>query len=278
MKQTIKLISLLLAVLLLAGCTAPRTEPQKPGTTESTSRPETTPSETTLAPSAEPPTQASEETTEPTPEETTPESAPVHSGIREDGTFDGHTLFLGDSLTHMFLDKYLRQEGLWGDARVAARFGAFLRDFFNETVTMDEAAIAPCLFSQEFAGLTFAEAAAVMGADAHAIYIMFGTNYNHEDTAQDYIDVISYLLEVCPNATIHMQLIPYGELPCDEVNEKITAAWSYFQEEGYQRVLLIDTYTAIGDRPSDGIHQSDYGNSRWYQCLLAHARDNQLSQ
>lgn len=151
--------------------------------------------------------------------------------------------------------------------------------FFDETIRMGYCADMVCRYSDAFKGMEFDEAAASMGEDATAIYMMWGTNYTPDATAQSYIDIVDFLLEACPNATIHLQLIPYGQnIAYTAVNERIRGAYDYYQEIGEERVFLIDTYTAIGTSPIDGVHQGNYGNGNWYQAIVDHAQANGLSE
>lgn len=114
---------LLAAVMLLsmAGCGKKAAEPTEEPTTTAATEVITEP---TAEPTAKPTTESTAEpTTEPATEPTTqPTEAPLvlHSGLREDGTFDEGTLFLGDSLTYMLVGSYLEPKGLIGGAKYAA--------------------------------------------------------------------------------------------------------------------------------------------------------------
>ena len=218
-----------------------------------------------------------EETKEP--EETTPrDPAVLHSGLKEDGTFDEGTLFMGDSLTYMLMENYLKYYDLIGEANYAAMCGTKSTAFFDDTIQMGSHYLFASTYSPQFAGMPYYKVAAEMGADATAIYFMWGTNYEPNATVQTYIDIVDYLLETCPNATIHMQLIPFGEVDFVTVNEKINAAYDHFQDAGEERVFLIDTFTAIGRNAIDGVHQGEVGNRRWYEAIVAHAEANGLVQ
>ena len=121
-----------------------------------------------------------------------------------------------------------------------------------------------------------------MGEKATSIYLMWGTNFTKNATAESYIEIVDDLLELCPNATVHLQLIPYGDpafVATNTVNTRIQGAYAHYQELGEPRVMLIDTFTAIGRRlAGDGIHLSDKGNQAWYQAILDHAENNGLEQ
>ena len=256
----------LLATVLLFGLTAcgrkpPEPETTAPPTTEATEAPTT---QATEAPATEP--------TEPPTEEPTQPPLVLHSGLREDGSFSGGTLFIGDSLTFQLVYGLLMPKCYIGDARYIAVAGSQITAFFDGTRVSCNAATT--LASPEFDGMLFSEAAGSLGAEATAIYLMWGTNYTKDASAQDYIDILDYLLAACPNATIHLQLVPYAKdiIPYEIINQRILGACSHYQETGEQRVVLLDTFTGIGERvSSDGVHLSDPGKEKWYETILAHA-------
>ena len=261
-----RILCFLLALSLLLGLTACGKKPPEP---------ETTAPPTTEA--IELPTEAAEvPTTEPTQPPTEAPTEPptvLHSGLREDGSFNGGTLFLGDSLTFQLIYGLLMPRGHMGDARHIAIAGSQITAFFDGTRISCNAA--NTLASPEFDGMLFSEAAGSLGEEATAIYIMWGTNYTKDASAQDYIDILDYLLTACPNATIHLQLVPYAKdiIPYEIINERIRDAYSHYLETGEQRVLLLDTFTGIGERiSSDGVHLSDPGKEKWYETILTHAQ------
>ena len=252
---------LLLALLLcLNGCSA---APEDPSATQTT--PETT---------APPATEATRPPTAETAAQPTLPPLTLHSGLREDGSFTEGTLFIGDSLTYAFVGNYLEGQGLLGDARYTAQCGSQITAFFDGTIVSHGAS----RYNPEFSGMEFSEAAASMGENATAIYIMWGTNYTPGATAQDYVDIVDFLLENCPNATIHLQTVPFGEIIAFQtVNERILAAYAHYQETGEDRVFLIDTYTTIGRHTVDGVHLDDTGYGNWYRAIVDHAAANDLS-
>lgn len=266
------LAAILLAALLagVTGCgkEAPQPAPTEP---ETTAVPTEATTESTTLPTTEPVTE---------PPETEPPAPVYHSGLREDGTFDSGTLFIGDSETYLFLNQYLMTENLLGDARYTAQCGSQLTAYYDDSIRMLAANKQATVFSPEFEGLTFREAAAQLGEDATAIYLMWGTNYTPNATADSYVEIVDDLLEICPNATIHLQTIPYGDpkiVACNTVNQRITGAWEHYQEIGEFRVLLVDTFNGIGRHVvSDGVHLSSTGLANWYQTLLDHAQKNSL--
>ncbi len=263
-KQYFYVFLVLLLIVSLTGCSVQ----EAPAPTQ-TEAPTTVPTE---APTTIP-------TTEPT-EPPTTEPAPVrHSGLKEDGTFDEGTLFIGDSLTYFFVG-YLREQVLAGDAKYTTQCGSQVTAFFDYN-RMEENEDAPCRYSPEFKGLEFDDAAASMGETATAIYIMWGTNFTYTASAQNYIDIVDFLLERCPNATIHLQLIPYGTPSYvfhETVNGRIREAYDHYLQQGQDRVILIDTFTAIGDNTIDGVHMNQRGNAAWYQAILDSAEANGLVQ
>ena len=271
----------LCAVLALTCAACGEKEP-----TATTAAPETQATVPTTEPPTEAPTTAPPATEAPTDAPTdAPTEGPrwtqeVHSGLNEDGTFDEHTLFIGDSLTFLMITHYLKTYECLGDAKYAVKAGVQMTASFDERYPMTYDPNLNCLYPDEFEGLTMAEAAASMGDDLHAVYIMLGTNYTPNATAEDYIEICEFILENCPHATVHLQTIPYSPIvKYQTVNDRIRGAYEYYQEQGIERVMLLDTCTAIGNNLiSDKVHMNDTGRDNWYLALLAHARDNELPQ
>lgn len=261
-------ILLALLTVLCAGCG--RNAPEAPPTEESAAPT----AEATEAPATVPETDATEPPTE------APTEPPVvlHSGLREDGSFSEGTLFIGDSLTFQEIYGYMRKNQVVGDARYIAICGSATTAFFDGTHVTCSAG--HTLASAQFDGMLFSEAAVSMGEDATAIYLMWGTNFIEDGSAQDYIEILDYLLEHCPNATIHLQTVPFGwAVPYEIVNQRIWEAYGHYRETGEQRVLLLDTFTGIDmNASSDGVHLSDTGKAKWYETILAHARELELSE
>jgi len=236
--------------------------------------------ETTAAPTTEPTEPVTEPTTEPT---TVPTEPPVilHSGLREDGSFDEGTWFIGDSMTCILVTDYLMVNDLIGDATYTGKFGAHITAFFDGT-RMLRKAVNRHVFRPEHENMTYDEVAAVLGEQATAIYMMWGTNYTWNAYADAYIEIVDYLLETCPNATVYLQTIPWGYpelIKFEIVNEWVNEAYAHYQELGEERVQLIDTYTAIGKNTDSGTIHLDYtGNENWYNAIVAHARENEIPQ
>ena len=237
------------------------------------------------APPTQPPTEPSTEATEPHTEPTTlptePPKVPQHSGLREDGSFDEGTWFIGDSMTCILINNYLRPNGLLGDANYTAKYGEHITAFFGEQI-MDPYYGYKCVFRPEHEGMHYYEVAEALGEQVTAVYMMWGTNFTWDAYADAYIEIVDYLLETCPNATIHLQLIPWGYdkyVKYDTVNEWIWEAYAHYQQLGEERVFLIDTYHAIGKNNDEGyIHLNDKGNENWYNAIVDHARINELVQ
>lgn len=266
MKRLVILFLCFVMVLSLLGCAAGKAAETEPST-EATSEPATEP--------------ATESTTEPSTMPTEPPPPPQHSGLREDGSFDEGTWFIGDSMTCILINDYLRPNNLLGDANYTGKYGAHITAFFGETV-MDPSFGYKCVFREEHTGMHYYEVAEALGEQATAIYMMWGTNYTWNAYEDAYIEIVDYLLETCPNATIHLQLIPWGYekyVMYDIVNEWIWQAYAHYQREGEERVFLIDTYHAIGKNTDEGfIHLNDQGNENWYNAIVDHARRNELVQ
>ena len=268
--MTKRMLCALLALILAFGCAACASSEPAP-TTEATTLPTTEATEPPTDPPTEPPT--TEAPTEP--------PLVLHSGLREDGTFAEGALLIGDSLTCGFVSSYLTKHGYLGDAKYMTICGSKASAFFDGTVLEPKENVMT-LYSPEFDGKEFDEATADLGEAATAIYLMWGTNYMPNGTAQDYIDIIDYLLEHCPNATIHLQLVPYADLaiiPYPTINKRIRDAFAHFEGQQEPRVLLVDTYMGIGrDVVADGVHIGMVGYGNWYKTLLKHAETYQLSE
>ena len=276
MRRIIALLTL--AAILLCGCSGAgeehisnfETEASTPVTEEPTE-------ESTEAPTEESTEAPTEEPTE------APTEPPVllHSGIREDGSFDEHTLFIGDSLTYGLVDLYLKDNKLLGDAMYMAYPGAPPTVFFNGP-SLNVRDPLNCLLSPGFNGLLMCDAVKLVGNETHAIYFMMGTNHVEAVCTQTYIDIVEFLLETCPDATIYLQLIPRSwksYIDYEAANQRILDTYTLFAEKGETRVQCIDTRTAIGENlNTDGIHLTTAGQEVWYQALLDYAEENGIPQ
>lgn len=266
-----KLCLMISLLLLLSGC-AGTTVPVP--AEETTVAPEPT-TEQTMAWAETGETQPTE-TTEPSEETEAPFQ--LHCGIREDGTFDEGTLFIGDSQTYGLVTVYLKEHDLLGDAKYMAMPGAAVTVFFNgPKMRRGNSA-----FSPEFEGLIFSEAAAQAGADVTAVYFMLGTNHSKYASEETYVSIVEYLMEVCPNATVYLQTVPYAtssKVNYREANRRIQAAYEHFALENNRRVFLIDTQAAIGYQlNSGGVHLTSKGQESWYQGLLNFAKEQGIAQ
>ena len=270
-KRILCFLLALLTVLSLAGCKkeVPETQPTEASTEA--------PTETTQPPTTEPPTEPP--TTEPPTEAPTEPPLVLHSGMREDGSFNDSTLFIGDSLTFQMIYGLMRPKGYIGDAKYITICGSRTTAFFDGTKVNCRAE--NTLASEEFNGLPFSEAVASLGENATAIYLMWGTNFTKDGSAQDYIDILDFILEACPNATIHLQTVPYAAAvtPYEIINDRILEAYAHYQEAEEPRVILVDTFTGIGKSvAADGVHITDKGKVKWYETLLAHSENPELSE
>lgn len=257
---------ILLLALLLCGCgkqeavsEATQPQPTEPVVTEPTE------------PETEPPTE---------PEPTEP-PVQLHSGMRADGSFDAGTVFVGDSLTYGLLTRHLKDHNLRGECRYMAIPGGTLSAFFDGPKLITNGPVY-CFFSKEFEGMYMSEAIEAVGEEATAIYFMMGTNYSYEATDQTYIDIVTHMLEKCPNATVYLQLVPYAAtdgVEYKDANRRVMVAYNYFVEQEEPRVQVIDTMTAIGyNQTTDGVHLTDAGNACWYEALVAYAQENNIPQ
>ena len=253
-----RIFLLLLCAALLCGCSAHASSQSTPPVTETT-----VPATTEAPPSIGP---VWDDT--------------IHSGLREDGTFTEGTLFIGDSLTYGFVLSYLQQYELIGDAKYMAVVGAPLGRFFSSRTFGGGGESAH--YSPEFLGLSYSQAVAQVGESATAIYLMLGTNYNGDTDTEHYLEVVDYLLEHCPNATVHLQKIPLcGNESVDVtgVNTALEEVAEHYLSQGVSRVMVIDTFTAIGlSQGYDGIHLNADGMDAWYMAINAHANNNRLPE
>lgn len=267
-----KIIALLLALLLLSGCAAGEApvSPTEPETTETEPAAPTEPSET--VPASQP--EETEETEDPQP------ATALHSGLREDGSFDEGTLLIGDSLTYGFVLQYLTREGYLGDARYMAIVGAPVRNFFS-LQTLRASEDYSCVYTPAFQGLNFADSVTLAGESVTAVYYMMGTNYDPEVTPETYVEILDHILTQCPQATVYLQLVPMSTMsyiPYETINEIITKAYDHYAASGETRVQLIDTHTAIGDRLNDGIHLTLEGQAGWYSAIVDYAKENSIPE
>ena len=221
------------------------------------------------------------ETTVPTTVATEPpqRTVPLHSGIREDGTFDSGTLFIGDSLTYGLVYSYLMTNDLIGDARYMATVGASVQEFFQGSSLSHER---NSIYSPEFTGLTYNQAVASVGEEITAIYFMMGTNYSAGTKTDTYIEIVDFMREHCPNATIYLQMVPYSlssNVEYDQVNWIIMAAQGNYAMNEIRNVRLLDIKQAVGMYlTDDGIHLTYEGQEAWYQELVRYAQENNIPQ
>ena len=272
MRRIIALLTL--TGILLCGCGSVSEE--VPSTTE----PEIS-TAATDAPTEAPTEEPTEAPTEEPTEAPTEPPFPLHSGIREDGSFDEHTLFIGDSLTYGLVSLYLKDNHLQGDAMYMAYPGAPPTVYFNgPSLTVRDPR--NCLLSPGFEGLLMCRAVEQVGEDVNAVYFMMGTNHVEAVCTDTYIEIVEHLLATCPNATIYLQLVPYSwksHVPYEDTNQWIREAYALFAERGETRVQCIDTFTAIGDNiNTDGIHLTIAGQEEWYKGLVAYAKENDIPQ
>ena len=195
MKRIFIFLTALCLLLSSCGQQESTTEATTVSTTEATTVPTT---EATTVPTAE-------ATTVPT-AEPPQRTVPLHSGIQKDGTFDGGTLFIGDSLTNTFIYDNLMLYRRIGDAKFMAIVGAPVHTYFFGPVLTRELT---CIYSGEFQDLTFSHSVELYGENVTAVYFMLGSNYSEYTTYETYSEIVEHLMEHCPKATIYLQTIPY---------------------------------------------------------------------
>lgn len=253
-----KICILILLLACLSGCTAQKMD----------YAPSSVPAEQVTEHEIQPQTTAEMENLQPMPM--------LHSGLREDGAFDEGTLFIGDSLTYGMVEGYLPDNGLLGGARYMAIPGAAITCYMQGPALESQT----CACSPEFEGLYLYQGVEQAGEEVTAIYFMMGTNASKYATDQTYIDIVSHMLESCPNATVYLQLVPHNRserVNSETANARVQNAFSYFADE--PRVRLIDTQTAIGyNLAPDGIHLVTKGQECWYQAIVTYAAEHEIEQ
>lgn len=267
-----KMIYVLLVALLLCGCA--------PANMEATLPPTEAPTVAPTQPPTEAPTEAPTEVPTEAPTEPKPEWL-LHSGIREDGTFDENTLFIGDSLTCGLFLEYMIPNERAGDAWYMSMTGAALNVFFDGPRLRSYGQYYS-YYTPAFDGMTMAEGVEGKGRGLNAVYLMMGTNHNGLVTEQLYVDVVGYILKCCPKATVYLQKIPFSyssRVDADAANGRIQYAYEYYVNLGETRVRLIDTQTAIDyNLKNDGVHLNETGYQKWYEALVAYAQENEIPQ
>ena len=233
-------------------------------------------------PTAAPTTEA---TVAPTTEATQPateapvRTVPLHSGIREDGTFDEGTLFIGDSLTNGFIFDNLMLYNRIGDAKYMAIVGAPVQAYFDGPHFHADIV---GIYSHIFRNMIMSQGVEMIGSEITAVYFMLGSNYSVYTTYETYEKIVEHLLEYCPNATIYLQKIPYSfsdTVEYELVNGILEELYQHYATSVDTRVMLIDTFSAIGDQlVGDGIHVHPDGQQEWYKTLLEFAEENNIPQ
>ena len=203
---------------------------------------------------------------------------PQHSGVNPDGTLSSGTLLIGDSLT-AGLVLSMRSHGTLGKARYIGIPTYSLSRFRSSPYYIDEdtAAIGlRAVCSPEFSGLSIAEAVRRAGESVEAIYFMLGTNQSAEVTVERYSEVLRYLCDCCPDATVYAETIPYsrrGLSDYERVNAVIYEAVMELRHEGSDRIFVLDICSAIGKdhNLADGLHIDDEGLVAWRDAIVERA-------
>ncbi|MEG1789219.1 MAG: hypothetical protein RR230_01040 [Oscillospiraceae bacterium] len=229
----------------------------------------------TPLPAAPTPSPETETRGSPSPAPAPLNSAAVKGGVREDGSFSEGVLFIGDSLTYGLVQNYLIPAELIGDASYIAVSGMPLTLFFSDDMRLGTAYSneSGCVYSEPFYKLNYADSAALAGSGVSDIYFMLGSNLSEQSTEELYVEVMDYLLEVCPNAVIHLQTVPLSTSTTVNyrmANENIRAAAQHYVDCGEPRVELLDS-NLIWDEScltAGGIHLISKGFELWYQLIV----------
>jgi lysophospholipase L1-like esterase len=246
--RSVRLICILLALILCAGCSALPQEPAEPGTSAAASAlsdtPEPIPELTVVlaeSPSDElTPSLLPMPTPEPTPEPTptpvptpTPEPTPepITQARLDSGEFDrffDDALFLGDSLTDMF-GGYVRkcretEEGLLGEAQF---FG--VTSMSVKIACMDHASSG---ISFRYRGKAVSVTEIIRKTEAKRVFIMLGVNDIDSrawDTVEEYFaKLIDVIHEKCPDTEVIIEgILPITEQYCRVRKQKIDR-WNSF--------------------------------------------------
>ncbi len=203
---------------------------------------------------------------------------PQHSGVNPDGTLGSGAMLIGDSLTAGLVIS-MRSHGTLGKARYIGIPTYSLSRFRSSPYHIDEdtAAIGlSAVCSPEFSGLSFAEAVRQAGQSVEAIYFMLGTNQSAEVTVERYSEVLRYLCDCCPEATIYAETIPYsrsGLSDYERVNTAIYEAVTELRHEGSERIFVLDICSAVGKdhNLADGLHIDDEGLVAWRDAIVERA-------
>lgn len=251
-------------------------DPTEPSSvTEATETTELLLTEPSMAPTE--PTAVSTES----PTEATEPPFSLHCGLREDGSFDAGTLFIGDSLTYGLALNYLKPNNLLGDARYITVPGAPVKSFFSWAV-LNPSKYPSCTNVPELNYRNLGEAVAEIGDSVTAVYFMMGTNYDVQCDVSSYVEIIDYILQVCPDATFYLQTVPmvlYGKIPYEKVNRIIWKVYEYYLQQENPRVILLDPIMAIGENLiSDGIHLNGTGQTLWYEEIVRFTQERQIPQ
>ena len=203
---------------------------------------------------------------------------PPQSAMNSDGVFESGALFIGDGVTANFIESYLKPNKLLGKAKYMAIGSMSMYHFFDDYFILGEgnAVTYGNIYSHDFNGMNFADAAEWEGEDAKAIYFMLGTNFASEATVEQYTKITDHLLKVCPNAVIYLQTIPSSRsmVQYTTANKSIEETVENYKAAGETRVRLLDTCAAIGGKSlgGNGISLTLDGMEAWYQCLLDNSK------
>ena len=276
MRRKTKIVLIIILSVLLAGELAFAAWLSYNEITPEVTVPPTIPQVTDAA--TTPPT---EEPTDPPTEAPTEPPIVLHSGLREDGTFGEGAMLIGDSLTYGLVSNYLTNNQKLGDAMYMAMPGKGISAFFNG-IRLKKKGDEIHLYNKEFEGLPMDDVVAQFGEKITAVYFMMGTNASAVDCPEEYIKIVDYILEHCPDATVYLQLVPHSRkafIKYEQANQNIRTAYEHYQQSGNPKVMLIDTYTAIGENLNvDGIHLTEQGQECWYNAIVAFAQENNIPQ
>ena len=193
-------------------------------------------------------------------------------GVEPDGTFNESALFIGDSLTAGLIQRLRATERL-GGARYMAICSYAMQSFFGGPYLNESSAEQYGMeCSPEFYGQSYAQAVRTAGESVGAIYYMLGTNGSQNVTPENYISILEYLRECCPDAAIYAQTIPYSEYALSDyahVNGVVVESVEALRAAGDQKIYVLDTFTAIGTQhmSGDGLHLNADGQELWYALI-----------
>lgn len=190
------------------------------------------------------------------------------------GVFDSGTLFIGDSNTYHFVTRYLQPMGYMGQASAMACVNFGVPHFFSDKYTLTAADwnFYGCVCDPDFAGMSYYRAIEAAAGRYSNIYVLLGSNVSLQLTAENYRQVIEFISDANPNATVYLQTVPdchTGAVGTWYVNGCIEDALEAMLADGRDNLVLLDTNAVWvpGCVAFDGVHLTAAGYEAWYKLI-----------